>query len=696
MIKTLIKTINNKKKTITLLIISAVALISIYSLWYISNHNVAPKDSNASTENLERNWLYKKSITIDNPTSTEVNDYALKVNLSDIQKYLKSDCGDLRFTDSNNNILNYWIRKCDDSGVIAHVKVDLKADKNTDPINVYYGNNSAESKSNGKMTFDYFEDFDNFNPTVKFGLITDLHHDTNNKNYWKGMDLEKQYLMNARPKLRNFINSMNNWEANFIVNLGDFITAENYNTHYGGLAINESVELPEQAFKALQEMENEYQKFDGNRYYVHSNHEFYNLSLSDIHGKNHILCSKNPELPCGIGGQGATLNQSNGINQSYYSFDRGGVHFVLIDLQYKPHTNIHRGPEGESDYGINYMNKDQLNWLKNDLSDTRSPIIIFSPTRIDDTDYLSDEECDTSDIIEYCTNYEENPSLATSQCKDFYQYRNVVNKDEIQSVIADNNDRVLAVFQGNEHLNTRAIQDGVHYITVNAADQENTWFVNYLKVEIDPVSKLISVISGNSPQSTYSITYNDGYMELKNNTEATYLPSLLPTKNHLEDDMIVEAEWEITNNNANTGKQFAIGYWRDADFLKIRHRCATTPRPREYTLTSVRKLDSYYMGEGFGVETVINSKSYKNSIDLKNTADSGHLWLHYSNDTLKSWFRSSQGGGFLGENKYPHIPKDVLYPGAWVFNKTNAKVDYFIVRKTVQDENNEEPLGSLN
>jgi len=64
---------------------------------------------------------------------------------------MRSDCGDIRFTDSDaTTLLNYWIESgCNSASTKIWVKVPSIPASSTKTIYVYYGNPSATSASNG-------------------------------------------------------------------------------------------------------------------------------------------------------------------------------------------------------------------------------------------------------------------------------------------------------------------------------------------------------------------------------------------------------------------------------------------------------------------------------------------------------------------------------------------------------------------
>jgi immune inhibitor A len=67
---------------------------------------------------------------------------------------------DVRFTNANNGILNYWIESNDSNNATMWVKVDsIAASPASTQINVYYGRTNDAGASNGPATFVFFDDF---------------------------------------------------------------------------------------------------------------------------------------------------------------------------------------------------------------------------------------------------------------------------------------------------------------------------------------------------------------------------------------------------------------------------------------------------------------------------------------------------------------------------------------------------------
>ena len=105
-------------------------------------------------------WSYKKTITL-SPVTPEIN-YQVKIELDSSNfdySHAQDDGDDLRFYNTSNAPLDYWIEEWDTSSTSTiWVEVDSSG---TNTIYMYYGNSSASSVSNGTNTFpDFFDDFE--------------------------------------------------------------------------------------------------------------------------------------------------------------------------------------------------------------------------------------------------------------------------------------------------------------------------------------------------------------------------------------------------------------------------------------------------------------------------------------------------------------------------------------------------------
>lgn len=113
-------------------------------------------------------WNFIKSHTITHPSGIN-NEYQIKIvaykgrgTSNNSTVYLndkcKSDFSDIRFTDSNYNLLNYWIEEVNTE--YATIWIKLPEITTQTIIYIIYGNENAESLSDGESTFLFFDDFD--------------------------------------------------------------------------------------------------------------------------------------------------------------------------------------------------------------------------------------------------------------------------------------------------------------------------------------------------------------------------------------------------------------------------------------------------------------------------------------------------------------------------------------------------------
>ena len=105
-------------------------------------------------------WRFRRPITIDNTTNTNtLTDYQVLITLDTASLIsagkMRSDCGDIRFKDTDGTSLNYWIEPGTEntSSTKIWVKVPNIPGSSTKTIYMYYGNLSATSESNATNTF---------------------------------------------------------------------------------------------------------------------------------------------------------------------------------------------------------------------------------------------------------------------------------------------------------------------------------------------------------------------------------------------------------------------------------------------------------------------------------------------------------------------------------------------------------------
>jgi predicted phosphodiesterase len=250
--------------------------------------------------------------------------------------------------------------------------------------------------------------------TVRFGIVTDCH-------YADADTVGTRYYRDSLDKLDECVEVMNRQQVNFLVELGDF---KDQNTP--------SVE--QKTLSYLRAVESVFRKFDGPTYHVLGNHD------QDSISKTQFLANI----------------ENTGINpsRSYYSFDYNGVHFVVLDANYKSDWADY--DHGNFDWTDANIPPAELQWLKQDLAASHGTVIVLIHQLLDGTGL-------------------------------YY----VKNAAEVRQVL-EQSGRVLAVFQGHFHEGSYSRIKGIHYYTLKALVEgpgpENN---SYAIIEVQPDMSII-------------------------------------------------------------------------------------------------------------------------------------------------------------------------------------------------------------
>ena len=156
--------------------------------------------------------------------------------------------------------------------------------------------------------------------SLKFAVISDLHQD----------------IMHDAPKrLTDFLQAAKDQEVDFIINLGDFCQVKKENA-------------------AIMKMWNGY---DGEKHLALGNHDMDN-------------CSKEEYI------------RFAGMPGRYYSFDKGDFHFIVLDPNHvydgKKYIPYSHGKFYVDASKREFIDEEQMEWLKNDLRNTQKRCILFS------------------------------------------------------------------------------------------------------------------------------------------------------------------------------------------------------------------------------------------------------------------------------------------------------------------------------
>lgn len=150
--------------------------------------------------------------------------------------------------------------------------------------------------------------------------------------------------------------------------------------------------------------------------------------------------------------------------RSYYSFDRGGVHFVVLDACFRSDGE----PYGRKNFHWTDANipAAELEWLQSDLQQAERPVIVFAHQRL-----------------------------------DVSNNHGVKNNAAVRSIL-EASGRVRAVFQGHSHQNDLKEIGGIPYCTlvamIEGSGAENN---GYSMMEIDPDGTIR--VSGFRKQNSY-------------------------------------------------------------------------------------------------------------------------------------------------------------------------------------------------
>jgi len=232
-------------------------------------------------------------------------------------------------------------------------------------------------------------------PALKVGLITDLH-------YADKAAAGTRHYRETPGKLAEAAGELGKHKPAFLVELGDFIdAADSVKTELG----------------YLKRINKDFAAICKHRHYVLGNHCVYTLR------KQEFLAEV-------------------GQKKSYYSFDSGRFHFVVLDSCFRS--------DGEPYGRKNFVWTDpnipvaELKWLQADLKATSKKTVVFAHQRL-----------------------------------DVRNSHGVKNAAAVRRVL-EASQKVLAVFQGHSHENAHKEIAGVHYCTlvamVEGAGPENNGY----------------------------------------------------------------------------------------------------------------------------------------------------------------------------------------------------------------------------
>jgi alkaline phosphatase len=263
-----------------------------------------------------------------------------------------------------------------------------------------------------------FADEPSLRGTVRIGLVTDMH-------YADKPSVGSRHYRESLEKLATAARQMHTDQPDLMVELGDLIDSANTVT----------VEK-----EHLQRIGHEFSSLPGQKHYVLGNHCVHTLTKD--------------EFLSGIGQE-----------QSYYSFDFGGFHFVVLDSCFRNDGQ----PYGRMNFDWTDANipATELQWLRADLQRAKGKTIVFAHQRLDVSNHYS-----------------------------------VENAAQVRKVLEDSG-KVLTVLQGHSHENDYQEIAGIHYCVL-AAMVEGSGSVNNAYSTMDLFDEGTIRITGFKKQQNYN------------------------------------------------------------------------------------------------------------------------------------------------------------------------------------------------
>jgi predicted phosphodiesterase len=226
--------------------------------------------------------------------------------------------------------------------------------------------------------------------TTRFGIVTDCHY----------ADADAQgtrFYRESIDKLSECVELMNAEKVDFLIELGDF---------------KDEDKPPDEkkTLSYLQAAENVLRQFNGPTYHVLGNHDMDSISKGQFIKR--------------------VDNANIDSDRSYYSFDSNGLHYVVLDANYR--TDGVDYDHGNFDWTDANIPSKELDWLRQDLASTSRAVIVFIHQLLDGTGSVY-----------------------------------VKNAARVRQVL-EASGKVLAVFQGHHHSGSYNNIAGIHYYTLKA------------------------------------------------------------------------------------------------------------------------------------------------------------------------------------------------------------------------------------
>ncbi len=121
-----------------------------------------------SAQTWDCDCAFRKEITLDNSSGSELTDYQIRVNV-DLEAGINSDFSNIKFTTSDNTSIYHWVETYTATTAVVWVKVPLISASTVTTLYMYYGGSSCTTTSNASDVFVFYEDFSTFSGWTVYG-----------------------------------------------------------------------------------------------------------------------------------------------------------------------------------------------------------------------------------------------------------------------------------------------------------------------------------------------------------------------------------------------------------------------------------------------------------------------------------------------------------------------------------------------
>ncbi|WP_157288211.1 metallophosphoesterase family protein [Uliginosibacterium gangwonense] len=294
---------------------------------------------------------------------------------------------------------------------------------------------------------------------LSFGLITDIHvSDKADQAPTITANATARYFTGGLAKIDAFTTAMNKAQVAFVAELGDFTD----NPADATLTYDKRRTV---ALGFVDAAEAKLAQFKGPRYHVFGNHDTDQLSKAD-----YLAHVSNTGIPAGA---------------TYYSFNHGGVHIIVLDAGFKADGNAYSGIPATAGSGYSWADAnipaEEINWLKADLKANTLPVIVLSHQYLNPAEQI-DPMFDPAHAVK--------------------------NAAEVRSIL-EQSGRVLAVFAGHYHDGDFQQVNGISYVGLQANTaygSDINYHNQYATVDVRADGKKYQVVvAGNGLQRNYVI-----------------------------------------------------------------------------------------------------------------------------------------------------------------------------------------------